>query len=267
MSQGNQFEQQPYPPMQYPAPPRGSGSGAGVTIAIVAAVVAVPMLVVCVGILVGLMLPAVQAAREAARRMQCSNNMRQIALAMHNYHDFYQTFPPAFTTDVNGRPLHSWRTLLLPYLEQSALYDQIDLSKPWDDPVNLPFSQIVIPTYGCPSGHTDSPEKTCYQVIVDPAGIFSGSTPCKMPSITDGTSNTLLVIETESENAVPWMAPNDTNMPKYLSLGKNTRHNHTGGSNAAFADGAVKFLSSSIDPATAQTLVTKAGGEVSSLDY
>ena len=267
MSQGNQFEQQPYPPMQYPAPPRGSGSGAGVTIAIVAAVVAIPMLLMCIGILVGLLLPAVQAAREAARRMQCSNNMKQIALAMHNYHDFYRAFPPAFTTDENGNPLHSWRTLLLPYIEQSALYAQIDLSKPWDDPVNLPFSQIAIPTYACPSGHTDSPEKTCYQVIVDPAGIFSGSTPCKMSAITDGTSNTILVIETESENAVPWMAPDDTDMPKYLSAGKNTRHNHTGGSNAAFADGSVRFLSTNIDAASAQSLVTRGGGEIVPVDY
>ena len=54
-------------------------------------------------------------------------------------------------------------------MEQEAIYKQIDLSKPWDDPVNLPFSSVIIPAYTCPSGHTDSPEKTCYQVIVDPS--------------------------------------------------------------------------------------------------
>jgi prepilin-type processing-associated H-X9-DG protein len=268
MSQGNPFAQQPYPPQQqYPAPPRGSGSGAGVTIAIVAAVVAIPMLLLCMGILVGLLLPAVQAAREAARRAQCSNNMKQIALAMHNYHDQNGAFPPAFTTDANGKPLHSWRTLLLPYIEQSALYSQIDLNKPWDDPVNLPFSQVVIPTFACPSGHTDSPEKTCYQVVVDPSGIFSGSTPCKMTSITDGTSNTLLFFETDSESAVPWMAPDDISLAEYLSLGQSPLHNHTGGSNATFADGSVRFIGSSIDPNVAQALVTKAGGELATLDF
>ncbi len=262
MSQGNSFEQQPYPPQQQYPPPRGSGMSTGVVIAIVAAVVAIPMLLVCVGILVGLLLPATQAAREAARRMQCSNNMKQIALAMFNYESTYKTFPPAYTTDANGKPLHSWRTLILPYMEQQALYSQIDLNKPWDDPVNLPFSQMAIPAYACPSGHTDSPEKTCYQVIVDPSGIFSGPTPCQIRQISDGTSNTLLVIETESENAVPWMAPVDTDLPTFLTLGQHVVPNHVGGCNSSFADGSVKFLSTSLDSQTAQSLVTKAGGEV-----
>ena len=110
------------------------------------------MMLACIGILVGLLLPAVQAAREAARRMQCSNNMKQIALAMHNYEAVYKAFPPAYTTDANGQPLHSWRTLLLPYMEQQALYSQIDLNKPWDDPVNLPFSQVVITHLRLPLG-------------------------------------------------------------------------------------------------------------------
>ena len=265
MSQDNQFGQQPYPPMQqYPAPPRGSGSNTGVTIAIVAAVVAIPMLLLCVGILVGLLLPAVQAAREAARRMQCSNNMKQIALAFHNYESVYKTFPPAYTTDANGKPLHSWRTLLLPYMEQNALYSQIDFSKPWDDPVNLPFSKVAIPTYACPSGHTDSPEKTCYQVVVDPSSIFPGAKSTKIREITDGTSNTILVTEAESENAVPWMSPDNIDMATYLSLGQSIRPNHTGGSNVAFCDGSVQFLSTNVDANAAKAMVTKDAGDAGS---
>jgi prepilin-type processing-associated H-X9-DG protein len=269
MSQGNPFDQQPYPPMQqFPAPQRGSGTSTGVTIAIVAAVVAIPMLLICVGILAGLLLPAVQAAREAARRMQCSNNLKQIALAMHNYHDYYRAFPPAFTTDARGKPLHSWRTLLLPYMEQQALYSQIDLNKPWDDPVNLPFSKIMIPTFACPSGHTDSPEKTCYQVIVDPSGIFTGAKSTKFSEISDGTSNTILVIETESENAVPWMSPDDTDMATYLSFGRAIHSNHSLGRNVAFGDGSVRFLSNTMDFNLKKDIVTKAGGEeIPSLDY
>ena len=268
MSQGNQFEQQPYPPtQQYPAPPRGSGSSTGVTIAIIAAVIAIPMLLLCIGILVALLLPAVQAAREAARRMQCSNNMKQIALAMHNYESKYKCFPPAFTTDATGKPLHSWRTLILPYMEQEVLYAQIDLNKPWDDPVNLPFSQVVIPSYACPSGHTDAPEKTCYQVVVDPLAIFTGPIGTKLSQIADGTSNTILVIETESENAVPWMSPDDVDMATYLSLGQTIRPNHTGGSSAAFADGSVRFMSTSIDPTSAKAIVTKADGDTASVGF
>ncbi len=233
------------PVQQYPAS-RGSG-GAGMTILIVAGVVAIPMFLICIGVLVGLLLPAVQAAREAARRMQCSNNLKQIALAMHNYHDEYKAFPPAFTVDANGKPLHSWRTLLLPYMEQQALYSQIDLNKPWDDPVNQPFNSMVVPTYSCPSAPVNSPEKTTYQVILDPSGIFSGPTPCPMQNILDGTSNTLLVVETPMDAAVPWMSPQDSNMAAFLGRSNAVLH-HTGGSNCAMADGSVTFMSSSLDP-------------------
>ena len=68
--------------------------------------------------------------------MQCANNLKQIALALRNYESVYHALPPAYTVDAEGKPLHSWRTLILPYLEQQALYDKIDLSKPWDDPAN-----------------------------------------------------------------------------------------------------------------------------------
>ena len=213
-------------------------------------------------VLVALLLPAVQSAREAARRMQCSNNMKQIALALYNYESIHKSFPPAFTTDASGKPLHSWRTLILPYMEQSALYNQIDLNKPWDDPVNLPFSQVVIPTYACPSGHTDSPEKTCYQVVIDPSGIFTGPAVCNLSTISDGTSNTILVVETESQNAVPWMAPSDTDLPTFLARGQSRSSHHTGGGNVAIADGSVVFLSDSVDPKTASSMVSKAGGEL-----
>ena len=87
-------------------------------------------------ILIALLLPATRSARPAARRTQCKNHLKQIGLALHNYHDAYGSFPPAFTTDADGRPLHSWRTLILPFGEHRTLYDTIDLSKPWDHPDN-----------------------------------------------------------------------------------------------------------------------------------
>ena len=88
-------------------------------------------------VLIALLLPpASRSGRGEARRSQCKNNLKQIGLALHNYHDIYHVFPPAYTVDGNGKPLHSWRTLILPYLDQAPLYLKIDLSKPWDDPAN-----------------------------------------------------------------------------------------------------------------------------------
>jgi type II secretory pathway pseudopilin PulG len=89
-----------------------------------------------IAFLFALMLPAGRVSRPAARRTQCKNNLKQVALALHNYADDHHALPPAYTVDAKGRPLHSWRTLILPYLDEQALYDSIDLSKPWDDPKN-----------------------------------------------------------------------------------------------------------------------------------
>ncbi|MBM4090163.1 MAG: DUF1559 domain-containing protein, partial [Planctomycetes bacterium] len=93
-----------------------------------------------IGILVALLLPAVQSAREAARRTSSSNNLKQIALAMHNYHDVYKKFPPRASLDANGKPLLSWRVHILPFVEEVALYEQFKLDEPWDSPHN---SQLI----------------------------------------------------------------------------------------------------------------------------
>src|SRR5262245_5872973 len=83
-------------------------------------------------VVVALLLPAQRRGREAARRTQCKNNLKLIALALHQYEADYHALPPAYTVDRYGNPLHSWRTLILPYLDQQALYNSIDLSKAWD---------------------------------------------------------------------------------------------------------------------------------------
>ncbi len=253
MSSNNPYGADPLQPQI----PRPSGSNTGLIIGIVAAVVAIPMLLACAGILVALLIPAVQAGREAARRVKCSNNLRQISLALLNYHDAYGSFPPAYTVDAGGTPLHSWRTLILPFMEQQALYDQIDLSKPWDDLANSALNDIFIEGYACPSTVL-SPGMTTYVAVVDPSGIFSGSNPCTMRQITDGTSNTLLVIETDVTNAVSWMQPQDIDLKTFSNPG---RGSHVGGGNFAMADGSVHFLSDNADPLTRSALVTIAGQE------
>ena len=246
------------------SPPRVQKPNNGLIIAIVLAVVAVPVMFICAGVLVGLLLPAVQASREAARRMTCSNNLKQIALALHNYHDEYRTFPPAYTVDESGRPLHSWRTLILPYLEQNDLYRRIDLSRPWDDPVNQAVAQTVVAVYACPSQAEVASTATVYQAVVDPTGVFTGARSVNISQITDGTSNTVMVVETASSDAVPWMSTQDSNMQKFFATAGGSPH--TGGSNSVFADGSARFLGDSMDQVTRTAIVTKAGGEVISVD-
>src|SRR5262245_52749889 len=109
---------------------------------------------VLVGILAlvaALLLPAPRQAREAARRMQCSNHLKEIGLALQNYHDVYQSFPPAYVANGEGRPMHSWRVLILPYLGHKALYDQYHFDEPWDGPNNSQLHKEKVSVFCCPS--------------------------------------------------------------------------------------------------------------------
>lgn len=256
----------PGPSTGSPAPASSSGMGTGAIILTVA-IVGIGALVVCGGILVALLLPAVQAAREAARRVQCSNNLKQIGLAMHNYHDVHGTFPPAFIADQNGRPMHSWRVFLLPYLERSDLYQRYDFNKPWDSPENQALANEIIAVYSCPSDAKPS-SKTSYMVVEGTGTIFDGPQSSMIQTITDGTSNTILVVEVTG-STVNWLEPKDISPADFVARATaktpgpgGKLSNHVGGANVLFADGSVQFISSNVDPRVLQAMVTRSGGEV-----
>lgn len=223
------------------------------------------VVIVCGGILVALLLPAVQAAREAARRMQCMNNEKQIALAMHNYHDAYGSFPPAYVSDAKGRPLYSWRVLLLPFLDQGAIYQQFHLNEAWDSPANRAVASACISVYRCPSNGPNVSNETNYVMITGPGMLSDGKSTTKITQITDGTANTLMVVEITGSK-IPWAAPRDleagkitfdVNEPQVQGISSN----HPGGVNCAFCDGSVKFISSNADPKQIRAMCTIAGDE------
>src|SRR5262245_34691541 len=91
---------------------------------------------------IALLLPAVQQAREAARRSQSKNNLKQLGLALHNYHDTCSCFPPGGTFDSAGRGHHGWATMLWPYLEATPIYNRINFNEPWNTPRNSPFFRL-----------------------------------------------------------------------------------------------------------------------------
>lgn len=217
-------------------------------------------------LLIALLLPATRSAREPARRAQCVNNLKQIALALHNYEQEYKALPPAYTVDAEGRPLHSWRTLILPYLEQTRLYRSIDLTKPWNDPANAKALATSLPSYHCPSSPGE-PNTTTYLAIVAPGGCFDPTQPRSLEDITDEASSTLMVIEAGEEYAVPWMAPENADEAVVLmNFRPTTKLHHSGGSNAGLVDGSVRFLKASISAKTLRALMSIAGGEVVSPD-
>ena len=210
-----------------------------------------------VGLLVALLLPATRSAREPARRNQCLSQMKQIAIALHAYEDVCGALPPAYTVDSEGNRLHSWRTLLLPFLGKSELYESIDLTKPWDDPANSAASDAVVYEYMCPSAsHEDG--LTTYFAVVGPD---TASGPRELSEVTDGLENTIVVIDANSDRAVHWMSPYDLSLEEAVECITASSGQHSGIFNVAYADGHASFVSSDIDVERLRALLTIAGGE------
>lgn len=219
-----------------------------------------------IGIVIAFLLPARRGVRESARRNQCLNNLKQIAIALQNYADVHHSLPPAYTTDANGKPLHSWRTLILPFMEEQQLYDSIDLTKPWDHPANARASNTPLSFCGCPSA--DIPEThTTYLAIVTPTSCLQPTTPRGLSEVKDGGRQTLMLIEVDAEHAVPWMSPVDADEKLVLSLGGPTsRTRHPNGMSAAFADGHVEFLLNDLPAAQRRAIISVAGNDKAELE-
>ena len=250
-------------PLTTMPPPSRSGSGATVGIVIAVCVIG---LFICGGVLVALLLPAVQAAREAARRAQCTNNLRQIAIALHNYHDTFKTLPPAYIPDKDGKPMHSWRVLILPFLEQGGLHQQYRFNEPWDSPHNRALTNVPLPVFTCPSAAQPNSTETHYMVVTGPGTVFEDAKAIGFSRITDGTANTIMVVEVHG-TGVSWAQPVDLDASKLRPApvpngGPDAVGScHPGGANVAFCDGSVRFISSTIDPKTFRALITRAGRE------
>ena len=209
-------------------------------------------------IAVGLLLPAVQQAREAARRAQSNNNMKQMMLAFHNYHDAYGHFPAQANYDNNGKPLLSWRVHILPFIDQQALYSRFKLNEPWDSPHNRKLIRLMPRTYANPNLPASS--VTNYLAVIGPDSVFS-KTGIRIQRIADGTSNTAMMVEVNADRAVPWTKPVDHEFnEKAPKAGLGALR--PGVFLTAFADGSVRGVRISVDPNILRALVTKSGREV-----
>ncbi|MCH5377784.1 MAG: DUF1559 domain-containing protein, partial [Planctomycetes bacterium] len=218
-------------------------------------------------VLTALLLPAVQAARQAAERTQSMNNLKQIALAMHIYHDRFGAFPAAYSTDKDGRPLLSWRVNILPFIELQDLYEQFHLDEPWDSEHNRALIARMPRLFRAPGSKAAS-GKTNYlgvagegNIFVPPASNAESPLGTKMQRITDGTSNTIMVVEASDKLAVSWTQPKDFEPDEDQPL-SGLVGLRAGGFLAAFCDGSVRFIAASVDPSVLKAMFTRAGGEV-----
>jgi hypothetical protein len=203
--------------------------------------------------------PAIYKMRVAAARMQSANNLRQIGVALHNYHELYKKFPAQANYDKNGKPLLSWRVHILPFVEAKELYDQFKLDEPWDSPHNKKLIAHMPPTYRHPASKAPK-GKTIYLAPIGPSTIFA-KTPTKITEIKDGTSNTILLVEVADDKAVFWTKPDDLPIDPKVPL-RGLGDFPPGIFQALFADASVRSLSRKIDPRVLNAMYTKDGNEV-----
>jgi hypothetical protein len=198
---------------------------------------------------------------------QCTNNLKQIGLAMHNYHDRHNSFPPAYTVDKSGKPLLSWRVLILPYIEQDALFKEFHLDEPWDSPHNRTLIDRMPQTYRCPNGSSKRADagKTTYLTPRGKSTIFPGPEAIGIQKVTDGTSNTIFAVDASDDRAVIWTKPDDWDVDPAIDL-KGIFGHHPGGTIFLFADGWVTFIKESVDPKVMEKLLTRDGGEIVNRD-
>lgn len=216
-------------------------------------------LVPTTAIAIGMLLPAVSKVREAAQRTSSINNLKQIALAMHNYHSTYGGFPAAAICDKKtGKPLLSWRVAILQYIEEEALYKQFKMDEPWDSEHNLKLAKNMPKIYLHPKANKPGDDKTHYRLFYGKGATFELNKSTQLTNITDGTSNTIMAVE--AEEPVVWTNPNDLAfdptkaLPKMLSI--------NGKFSAAFCDGSVRSFKVPIDPEILKLLIQRNDGKV-----
>ncbi|MGE0761564.1 MAG: DUF1559 domain-containing protein [Pirellulaceae bacterium] len=224
--------------------------------------------------------PAVSHPPSVSRKFSCANNLKQIVLALHNYHDHWRQFPPVVVRDDTGQPMHSWRTLILPYLNQELLYEAYDFSQPWDSPANRAAARAVAGTWwsSCPAAPVGPRAivPTSYFMVVGSGRTNDEDEFATLPNISrqDGNPRTILVVESNSLTA-DWFEPRDLTMEEALrginaTGGPTISSEHAGSSSPShpfpgawvgMADGSVRFLHSTLDRDTLRALLTVDGDE------
>ena len=204
--------------------------------------------------------PAVKAKRDDAERGASTNNMKQIGLAMHNYAQANGAFPPAYKAGKDGKPLLSWRVLILPYLEQNELFKQFHLDEPWDSPHNKQLIARMPSVYESPNSTPSSQWKTNYLTVRGKDTVFPGKKGISFAEIRDGTSSTIMTVEVSDAKAVLWTKPDDFDYDKQNPM-KGLVGVWPDGFLAGFADGSVRFIWSPIDPTILKAFFTRNGGE------
>ena len=214
-------------------------------------------------------IPAIRAARNARSSANCSTQLSRIAAAIRQYQAVYGVYPPAYIAGADGKPMHSWRVLILPQLGESSLYSRYQFEEPWDSQNNMMVARQMPAVYACDTDTLARDQhETSYLVPVGGKTMFPKGKSRTLPEIKDGTNNTLLVVESHG-TGVLWTEPTDLPVSnlrfgssKKSGGGPTLSSGHEDGVHIVTVDGEV-FLVPTDTPAEVMTaLSTVAGQEV-----
>ena len=207
----------------------------------------------------------VRRAQRMALSTAAKGRLNQLHLALHNYHYVYGQFPPAFIVDENGKPMHSWRVLILPFADNKTLFDSYDFDEPWDGPNNSRLANRMPAIF-----HSDTERpSTTYTNLVVITGLgtaFPGSTSTNLEDFRDGLENTILLTEI-GNSSIPWLAPRDLSIESMSFRVKDSLQPSISSvawrqPYVVFADCITTYtLSQSMPLDTLRALTTIAGGE------
>ena len=257
------------------------------------------VVIAIIAVLIALLLPAVQQAREAARRSQCKNNLKQLVLALHNYHEQVNTFPPGIVTDNGGCLLgFGWSAMILPGIDQAPLYNSLGINSNLFPAPASPLTQTVLNVFICPSdtGPNLNPNKgnnakSNYRGVQGTLddnqlatsfvqnGMLYLNSRIRFADVIDGTSNTVLITEVALINTTKvaaiwggyWNCSNvssqfweiDSGDYKINGVGLQAPGSrHIGGCHFGLADGSIRFVSENIDGNLLMSIATRGMGEV-----
>jgi len=211
-------------------------------------------------------LPLIKGDPNLTDRKESARRLSQISQALNLYHDTYGSYPPAVIYDSNGLPMHSWRVLILPFLDEQTIYDQYKFDEPWNGPNNSMLINQMPPVFASPANEIGSNlAETSYMVIVGPNTPFppKGKTVTRK-SISDGTQNTILVAEI-IDNGTIWISPTDlvaANMVFDIdSPDGEIESRYPGGAQVAMANDDVVFLPDRTSRRIVRSLTTANGDE------
>jgi Protein of unknown function (DUF1559) len=199
-----------------------------------------------------------------AERMRSANNLKQLLLALHNYHDTYGHMPHDIR-DKDGKPLLSWRVQILPFIEQDQIYKQFKLDEPWDSENNKKLIDKMPRTLRSPRQAEALKDRTTYLAPQGKGLMWDEPKGLKISQITDGTSNTIALVEADDERAVIWSKPEDITIDPKNPIAGLLGH-YVEGFQVALADGSVRFIKKSIDPMVLWAMFTRNGGEAIGLE-